>query len=458
MVNNLEIESLNNYEVIKSIDDFMTRIDFLQPKSGSQKFFYSNNQEHRQDQDKSQSPDKGQSIVRKTVKDVEQGVPLVIICEIVNYRLLKEYNLEWVGPRFFGYSWNYLDAYPCVYMEAAKSDLQTMIEKLSDDPKTRMSYVEHVKKSCTMCLAACHRLGLIHSDPKPENFLVYEFDLGSDQMGNFLSGYDKNTSNFCGDPNMPRITLCDFGYCSPYGLARYNDEYRAPEVWKTGKATMEADIWALGLTILKYIVADTILIAKHEITAENWTNQEEFCLDDRMVDALNEMVFLPACYPDPNSNHYDEEQLDKYHAISIEVFTMLRFDPSERSLPYYKEINTLPIIDISDQNMDLSHTSKNYPFDRYADQNIDSFSKLLLARYLEKNNMTQIPAYPDPGTENMAAILAATETISEKWHKGECAIEEIAQKYMISMEAVEQGERVLIDDLQGLLYLPKLIF
>jgi hypothetical protein len=108
--------------------------------------------------------------------------------------------------------------------------------------------------------------------------------------------------------------------------------------------------------------------------------------------------------------------------------------------------------------MDLSHTSKNYPFDRYADQNMDSFSKLLLARYLEKNNMTQIPAYPDPGTENMAAILAATETISEKWHKGECAIEEIAHKYMISMEAVEQGERELIDDLQGLLYLPKLIF
>ncbi|MEX0598035.1 MAG: serine/threonine-protein kinase [Candidatus Paceibacterota bacterium] len=431
----MEIESLNNYEVIKSIDDFMTRIDFLQPKSGSHKL--------------------GQSIVRKTVKDVEQGVPLVIICEIVNYCLLKEYNLEWVGPRFFGYSWNYLDAYPCVYMEAAQSDLQTMIEKLSDDPKLRMNYVEHVKKSCTLCLSACHRLGLIHSDPKPENFLVYELE----------------------GTNMPRITLCDFGYCSSYGLARYNDDYRAPEVWKTGKATMQADIWALGLTILKFIVADTILIAKHEITAENWTHQEEFCLDSSMVESLNEMVFLPACSSaslspifsnpaDPNvisndiSNanvkanaishsyaylspdlNYDEEKLNQYHAISIEVFTMLRFEPSERSLPYYEEINSLPIIDkISDM-----------------DKNIDSFSKLLLSRYLNKNNMNQLPAYPDPISAKIPAILAAAETISEKWHKGECAIEEISQKYMISMEQVEEGERVLIDGLQGLLYLPKLL-
>ena len=373
--------NFDDFEIIKTLDDFMTCIDFLLNK-------------------------KGVRVARKCVKDEDCGVPLVILCEIANYKLYNKYGLHSIAPKFYGYDLSS----QCIYLEAAAMDLRGMTYALRGEDHVRMHYLDHVMKSTVLCLAACHSLGLVHSDPKPQNYLVY-------------------THNFVDPHNLPRITLCDFGYTSNFGLARYNDDYRPPETWKNKKASIKADIWALGLTLLHYIFAETIVICpKDGQSSKRLTCQVDWDPASFMKETLEE-IYYPLCVLDGISDDdeimFNEDEIKRYDGIIDAIFKMVRYNPEERRLPHYPEMDKFPKV---------IHKPKNEK----------EFANSLLLR--SKLNIEM-------------RLKAAAEAITTKWFHGNGHInyDEISKKYNTSFKEIEEAEKQIIIALDGLIYLPEFI-
>jgi serine/threonine protein kinase len=260
-------------------------------------------------------------VVRKSTTNNKFST--ILLNEIAIYSLFRHYNMEQFTAKFLGMD---LDARG-IYIEAATMNLDDLT--VSDD-KQRMLRLSHVVKSTVLALQAVHSFGLIHCDPKPGNFLVF----GSIQ------------------DMAPRIVICDFGYTSTVPIACYNDHYRAPEMWKDGaRATVEADIWALGVTLLYYIWNDTVIKGHGTSNADETYCQEDFAnLGDEVYEHMDDEILRPSCYYSEDEvdfsleeseydseNEYDHEFLKELHIQRDNIYTMCRFDPKERKLPIYPE-------------------------------------------------------------------------------------------------------------------------
>ena len=111
------------------------------------------------------------------------------------------------------------------------------------------------------------------------------------------------------------------------------------------------------------------------------------------------------------------------------IFQMLRYNPSERKMPYFMEMESLPRI---------KPDTKTYL----------EFANEIFMRFIQKRKEFTT----DP--ERQKVFKIASQTIAEKWYKGECAFEEIADRNKIGMEKLEEAEKQIIEALDGLIYLP----
>jgi len=163
-------------------------------------------------------------------KDVADDVGLRLANEVCILAKLRGHEnvIEYIGAHFnmekFGVS---------IYMEPAECNLADFFE--GSELKKTLSVGVFRPVLCHMlrAISYLHKLGLIHGDIKPENFLVVR--------------EPKN-------PARAVIKLSDFGGCQkvtdslPFSVQ--TDAYAAPEMYIADKASLETDVFGVAATFL----------------------------------------------------------------------------------------------------------------------------------------------------------------------------------------------------------------
>lgn len=129
-----------------------------------------------------------------------------------------------------------------LFLEYNDMDLHRFIKEIKIEE--RILYLNDVLKQTLIGLNYLYENNIIHRDIKPSNIIV-----------NYSSGV------------VPTFNICDFGlsciFIDKYELRDidiYTVEYRAPEILaKNNKYSHNADIWALGMTIVEYICGKPLI-------------------------------------------------------------------------------------------------------------------------------------------------------------------------------------------------------
>lgn len=173
-----------------------------------------------------------QSIAYKKFYQENNDSKSDIIKEIGTYSILSS-----VGARRI-YGFTLTEREIGIAMDCASTDLFSFFSNSNWE-----KYWEQIFYKSIESLSQIHSCGLVHADVKPQNILLY----------------------FNEEKILTNVVIADFGFCSSHPYYKMGTrEYIAPELWPIDllkPKTKEADIWALGITLLEFYTDEYIFEA-----------------------------------------------------------------------------------------------------------------------------------------------------------------------------------------------------
>ncbi|MBQ9816594.1 MAG: serine/threonine protein kinase [Proteobacteria bacterium] len=189
------------------------------------------------------------------------------------------------------WEYGYFNGAPCVILEfISGKQLDDYIREFGSLP---IEYAGAIITQALQALDNAHTNGIIHRDIKPSNILVEK------------------------DTEPPEIRLIDFGIASvfdktrteqfktPNGTIRGTPSYMAPELFSgTGKASVESDLYALGLVLLQCLTGQL-----------SFTGANIMQVAYKQVhEPLDIPEFIPECLANVIRKACEKEPTNRYHS------------------------------------------------------------------------------------------------------------------------------------------------